>query len=101
MLGIAIAAGLSVASLTSAGIESATKLDDNPWFELNGTDPLNPSDYSGPKSSPDGCETGNRVCAIQAEMDSSNQPKITPELQQEISDATTSGQPTEHVQVKN
>lgn len=57
-----------------------------PWFQLVADgDPFDPVDYT-PASSPS-CSGSNYICAIQASPNASNQPVITPALQQEMNTA--------------
>lgn len=68
------------------------------WFQLTGSNPTNPSDYS-PNPTPS-CVGQNQICAVQAD-DNGGQPDLTPELKDEMIQALHNRTPSANVQLRN
>ncbi|NJI72310.1 MULTISPECIES: hypothetical protein [unclassified Sphingobacterium] len=70
------------------------------WFELTGTDPYQASNYTLRQTQPF-CTGTDQVCAIQALNDGSNNPVISPTLEQEIELALANNTPSTNVKLKD
>jgi len=70
------------------------------WFSFTGTNPNNPAHYTLVTSQPL-CPGTEKLCAIQALNDGSNNPVISDPLQDEITQALQDGVPSTNVKLKD
>lgn len=69
------------------------------WFRLTGPNPTLPSDYT--EAAPSGCTGTNKICAVQANSDSNNEPELTDALKDEMILALHNRSASANVQLKS
>ncbi|WP_400261165.1 hypothetical protein ACFX5U_14540 [Sphingobacterium sp. SG20118] len=70
------------------------------WFELTGSDPTLPSNYTFRATKPN-CPGTEQICSIQAMNDGAGNPVITNALQNEMILALHNGSPSTNVELKD
>lgn len=68
------------------------------WFELTGTSPIVPSNYTLRTAEP-GCGGTDQICAVQAENDG-GKPKLTETLKDEMILALHNGEESANVKLR-
>lgn len=71
-----------------------------PWFELTGSNPLDPNDYTFRSSQP-GCGGEDQICAVQAAAGPGNTPVLTATLKDDMISALHSGDESDDVKLRN
>jgi hypothetical protein len=69
------------------------------WFQLTGSNPTQPSNYS-PIGSPS-CLGEDQICAVQADNNGNNEPVLTEALKDEMIQALHDREPSANVQLRN
>ncbi|MCY4778560.1 hypothetical protein ORI89_02780 [Sphingobacterium sp. UT-1RO-CII-1] len=70
------------------------------WFELTGSSPIAPSNYTL-RTSPPSCGGQDQICAIQANADTSSKPQLTEALKDEMITALHDGVESTNVKLRD